>query len=554
MMSDRPKRSALVPAVADAAPVHELVRDRAFRRPEAAATDGLTYGELDAWAERIAHSLHDLGGVAGSPVAVRLPVGEQQVAALLGIWKAGCHSVPLGLTDPVQRCAEILAEIRPACLLVEQAHAEDELSAWYRAEFGGPVLAAPARGDAAPGSAALPEAADPDSLAYVVYTSGSTGRPKGIVQSHRGLAQFVAWMGWEFAMGAGRRTALWASPNYDASFCEIFATLVAGGTLCPIPQEIRLDASRLVEWLAQRQVNLLQTVPSFGRELLRAIESRVTADLPELDHLLLAGEPLAGDLAAGFATALAGIRLVNLYGATETILATWLEVTGDWTGTVPVGRAIPGRSVLVLDADDGLCPVGVIGEIVVRSPFLTLGYVGEARRSGPAFTTLTLPGDDAASAGIPCYRTGDQGRWRPDGLLEFRGRRDRQVKLRGIRVELAEIEAALARHESVLDCVVVPADDGGPTNALVAYVVPVAESGSPAIWRAHLRRSLSPQMLPSVFVTLPALPRNAGSKVDRSRLPSPNLARTAADRPNGPRRVGGFRSWSARLGRNTDHS
>jgi (S)-beta-tyrosine adenylation enzyme len=549
-------------AAAPLAPVHELVRKRAAAQPDAPAVDGLSYQELDSWAEQIAWRMAQCGVPGGAPVAVRLPTGVQQVAALLGVLKAGCFLVPLSPTDPVDRCAEIVRETKAACVLVESDHKADEFSSWYSTVASGPVLPVPALdGDTAP-AGSTPVGVSPstlgsdrdglDTLAYVVHTSGTTGRPKGIVQSHRGLAQLVLWMGTEFQLGTGRRIAQWASPNYDASLCEIFATLVAGGTVCPVPSGVRFDAGLLVDWLAAERVNLLQTVPSFGRELRHAIESAAAVpDLTPLDHILFAGEPLPGDLAAGLASAVAsGVRLVNLYGTTETILASWMEVTGRWPGTVPIGRPIPGRSILVLDSADRPCPIGVIGEIVVCSPYLALGYVGEAAGSS-GFGKMVVADDDGSTREVRCYRTGDQGCWRADGLLEFHGRRDRQVKLRGIRVELAEIETALLSHPSVVDCVVVPfAGDGELVEQLVAYVVPASASGTPGTWRAHLRRQLGDELLPSAFVSLATLPRNAGGKVDASRLPPPGGAsRASVGRMNSSSRRGAFRSWSAGLGR-----
>ncbi|MGW0811410.1 amino acid adenylation domain-containing protein [Nonomuraea sp. NPDC002799] len=557
-------QQAVLPATVGllpATPVHELVRERAVLQPNAPAIDGLSYQELNTWADRIACNLQDQGIDSGGPIAMRLPIGARQVATLLAIMKVGCYFVPLSLGDPAERCIYILNEIKPTCLLVEQLD-EDALITWCRSELGCPVLAVGTENDPQP-QMDVPStrtftstAVGMDTPVYVVYTSGSTGRPKGIQQSHIGLAQFVMWMGTEFGMGPGRRIAQWAAPNYDASFCEIFATLVTGGMLCPIPDEIRLDASLLLDWLALRRICLLQTVPSFACELLHSLNARTcAANLASLDHILLAGEPLYGELASGLAAAIPGLRLINLYGATETILATWMEVTGEWNGPVPVGKAIPGRSVSVLDVDDNLCPVGVTGEIVVRSQFLTRGYVGEASQSGSKFRSVRMAGDSAGIAASPCYRTGDQGRWRPDGLLEFQGRLDGQVKLRGVRVELAEIEVALRSHRSVLDCAVVPSNsDGELMDRLVAYVVPVSGRGSPMIWRAHLRSKLAEHMLPSVFITLSALPRNAGGKVDRSRLSSSESPPWRGARPHSSGRLNDFLSWSASLELDPDQS
>lgn len=505
------------------AAVHDLVHQRALVQPAADAVNGITYGELDGWAANIARLLRARGIAGSTPVALRLSPGAGLVAAMLGTLKAGCHFMVLGPGDPFDRCASLVAQVRPGALLTDCALPPAGLAPWFTGTTGGVVLDAFALDAAmpAPGGQAAPvpeAAASPDSPAYVVHTSGSTGAPKGILQSHRGFAQIATWIGDEFGMGPGRRVAQWAAPNYDAAFCEIFATLTRGATLCCVPPSLRADAGPLVEWMAAQQVNLLQTVPSFGRELLHAIGARdAGARLAALDHLLLAGEPLSGDLAAGLHAALPGVRLVNLYGPTETVLATWMEVSGTWPGTVPVGRPIPGRQILVLDDSGRPCEAGVTGEIVIRGPGLTAGYIGEAGKSASGFGCVRIPGDPAATR---CYKTGDLGRWRPDGLLEFRGRRDRQVKLRGIRIEVHEIETSLASHESVLDCAVVTRrGEDNLVDALVAYVVPATDDGSAQVWRAHLRQRFGEHALPSAFITLPSLPRNAGGKVDYRRLP-----------------------------------
>ncbi|MCX5357045.1 amino acid adenylation domain-containing protein [Streptomyces mirabilis] len=545
------------PELSPRIPVHELVHQQALSQPHAPAMDDLSYEELDSWAGRIARSLAENGVSPGRPVAVRLSAGAYHVAALLGVLKAGCFLVPLSPNDPVIRCMQVLQEIQPAGLLVAPGSDADELTSWYRASASGPVLPVLTQDDARlePLTATRPDEEDLDGAAYVVYTSGSTGQPKGVAQSHRALAQLALWMGMEFRMGPGRRTAQWAAPHYDASICEVFATLIAGGTLCPVPDGIRFDAGKVADWLAGQQINLFQTVPSFGRELLHAVNSSLpAADLPTLDHLLFAGEPLPGDLATGMAAAIPGVRLINLYGPTETILATWMEVNGKWAGTVPIGQPIPGRSILVLDPADRPCPVGATGEIVICSPLLTLGYVGTAPSSGPRYDTIALTAINGTPSTIRCYRTGDQGRWRTDDVLEFRGRQDRQVKLRGIRVELDDIEAALTSHPSVIDCVVVPQGDRGELiQQLVAYVVPTSVPGSPQTWRSHLRQRLGEQMVPSTFVTLSALPRNAGGKVDTTALPAPSHANKATKGRTGKgSRAASFRSWSAALEQHPD--
>lgn len=522
--------------------VHELVSRHAATHPHAAALDGVSYAELDAWAGRVARLLHEHCVLRARPVAVRLPAGAEHVAALLGVFKVGCHLLLLDSQSSTSRCKQLLSEIETTGLIVASEPDCEALTDWYRQERSGPVLQVPSRQDVSvdPLMGSNDET-DLDAPAYVVYTSGTTGHPKRVAQSHRALSQMAVWMASEFRMGAGRRTAQWAATHYDASLCEIFGTLVAGGTLCPVPSEIRFDAGKVIEWIATEQINLFQTVPSFGRELLNAANSSPSRpNLSRLERLLFAGEPLAGQLVSSFATLIPGVRLVNLYGPTETILATWLDASGVTEEMMPVGKAIPGRILLVLDTDDQPCELGTIGEIVVCSTLLTCGYVGENPASGPRFDSVLL-GEGAEQKRVPCYRTGDLGRWRPDGTLEFHGRRDRQVKLNGIRVELVEIETALNKHPSVVDCAVVPqVGPNGLVQELVAYVVPASESGSARVWQAHLRAELGSSIVPSTFVEIAALPRNAGGKVDTGSLPAPQQRRAMRKRS----RTESFRKWS----------
>lgn len=560
MTGDAPARDwAKVPVgISDSArppcPVHWLVHEQAQKHPETTAVDDLTYCALDAWARDIASTLADLGVASGAAAALQMVPGARQAAAVLGILHAGAHIVPLGPAEPDERCLDVLRETKATVLITAAGTGDDNLAVRWRAQ-GRAVLELPAeppveqnkaRTPIGPGT---PGDVGPDDTAYIVYTSGTTGRPKGIVHTHRNLAQFALWLSAEFGMGPGRRTAQWAFPHYDAALVEIFSTLVSGGTLCPVPDTMRFDAGALVEWLGLKQVNLLQTVPSFGRELVFAITTRNPApDLHTLDHLLFAGEAFPEDLARDLARVLPAARLVNLYGTSEVILATWTDIQPGMTGPLPAGRPLPGRLVMVLDEHGRLCPAGVTGEIVVCSPYIARGYLGPTAPHESGFGTMTVSTSNANELPLPCYRTGDVGHWRDDGLLMFDGRRDRQVKLRGVRVEPAEIERALVAHPSVVDCVVTTADNkpGELAQDLVAYVVATPGQGKPEIWRNHLLSTLGPEIIPSYFVSLEHLPRNSGGKVDFAALPAPGLTRS----PQSGRaaRLQAFLSWTAGLG------
>ncbi|MCT9933174.1 AMP-binding protein [Planotetraspora sp. A-T 1434] len=521
-------------------PVHELVRRRAGTCPDAVAVsqggENVSYLELMRQGATVAAALKAAGDVEGRPVAVRLDPGPRQAAAVLGVLAAGAYLLCLDTGGAGGRGRAVLEDLRPAILVIDGGGAqpgggEDDLVTWYRDTLNGSVLHMEdllPSGEATHGSVAeswpppAPTAGGLDDLMYVAYTSGSTGRPKGISQTHRTFAQFMSWFAEEFRIGPGCRVAQWAAPGYDASLVEMFAPLMSGATLCPVPSRIRANPEKIVDWLAAERITHLQTVPSFARRLLEGINGLGPAGGPyRLDHLLLAGEPLSGELVSGLRSALPAIRLVNLYGPTESILATWHEVgdtpSGDLRGRVPIGRPIPGREVLVLDELDRPCPDGVTGSLVIRSPYITPGYAGAAAGERAAFRPPTGSDD-------PCryYRTGDRGRRNGDGLLEFEGRQDFQVKFNGIRLELGDVEAALAAHESVAECAVVAVSGRHRLVAsLAAYVVPrkqAADGAAPAAWRAALRRWFGKAMPPVTFTTVSSLPRTAGGKIDRDRL------------------------------------
>jgi amino acid adenylation domain-containing protein len=513
-------------ALQDARPAHELFHAKARRWPDAVALTwggtGITYGELERRAATVTAALTADGGVKDAPVLVRMATGPAQIAALLGVLDAGAHLVCLGQGNTGERGKAVLTDVRPARMLLDTAPDADPLAQWYTDELDGRVLGVPEPEAPAPRTAVATGLA---ARAYVTYTSGSTGTPKGIPQTHATLAQFTTWFAREFRIGPGSRVAQWAAPGYDASLCEAFAALVSGATLCPVPDRIRPNPEKIVDWLAEQRITVFQTVPSFARQILRVITSR-GCELAALDHLLLAGEALPGELANGLRAALPSVRLVNLYGPTESILATWHEITEPVHGTAPVGRPIPGRQVLVLDELDRPCPRGVTGHIVIRSPYLTSGYIGAAASDGFAFGMLERRPRYGITGGA-CYRTGDLGRRRWDGTLEFRGRGDFQVKFNGIRLELTDIEAALTAHESVAECAVVAlTGPDGLVTRLVGYVVPRRTpagdaAGTADDWRSALRQRFGRSMPPVSFHTMIGLPRGIGGKVDRKRLPDP---------------------------------
>ena len=485
--------------------IHELFEDQVERDPNAPALSfdngQMSYAALNEAANQLAHRLLQMGVAPGTPIAVMLDSGPQQITALLAILKVGCHFVCLDPEYPESRLKLILSEVNASFVISETAI----LQHWMSCE----VVAIDELPPVANASNPAREVS-PDDLAYIVYTSGSTGEPKGIMQTHASFCQFIEWQSREFHIEPPRRIAQWAAITYDASYAEIFATLCFGATLCLASSEVKVDPKAVVDWARRERVSLLQFVPSFCRQVLDVLESE--PPLPELEFMLLAGEMLPVDLVRTWYRIFPGSRpaLYNLYGPTESILATYYRVTEADTqrDSIPVGRAIPGRQILILDQQKQLCPIGINGEIYIRSKYLTAGYFQRPQETQQLFVQNPLHKDYFDKA----YRTRDLGRWLPDGNLEFRGRMDRQIKLRGMRIELEEIEAVLGRYAAVRQSAIAVVDE-----RLIAWVA-TDESVSPHELRAFLGEWLPDHMIPAAFIFLADLPLLPNGKIDRRRL------------------------------------
>jgi amino acid adenylation domain-containing protein len=526
--------------------IHRLFETQVELHPNAPAIsfqdEHLTYSELNVRSNRIAHGLHTAGVRRGQRVAIILDHGPLQVVSFLGVLKAGASFVCLDPQHPAARLEQILKEVKAACLLtdsywaarhrniIQELQREGDcklvllnitnsqvLSIGLSEVYGG-LSWLETYPNSNPGVLV-----EPEDLAYIVYTSGSTGTPKGIMQSHDGFCQFIEWMSRQFAIQSPKRIAQWASTTYDAAYAEIFGALCFGAALCMTTPETKLNPAALVEWLKAEKISLFQTVPSFGRQILDVVAAASDEDenpLPHLEYVLLAGETLPVNLARSWLEQFPlQPKLYNLYGPTESVLATFQAVTAvqDEQTSIPIGRAIDGRQIFILDHSRQLCPIGVAGEIYIRSPYLTEGYFGRDEETQKSFVQNPLHDEFPDRV----YRTGDLGRWLPEGSLEFFGRTDNQVKIRGIRVELEDIEAALLRHPAVSECAVVAQDYAEGDQRIIAYM-PASDELSATILRRFLEESLPDYMMPSAFMFVETLPRTASGKIDRHALPQPD--------------------------------
>jgi len=366
----------------------------------------------------------------------------------------------------------------------------------------------------------------PDDPAYIFFTSGTTGTPKGVLGLHKGLSHFLAWQCQTFAVGSSDRCAQLTSISFDVVLRDILLPLWSGATLCLPPKELPPD--RVLAWLGSEGITLVHAVPSLAQAWLDHPPPEVS--LRSLRWVFSAGEPLTDTLVQRWRTiAPEGCGLVNLYGPTETTMAKCFYRVPEEVlpGVQPVGQPLPETQLLVLTEGNHLCGVNEPGEIVVRTPFRTSGYVNAAEEQQRRFI-VNPHGTDADDV---LYRTGDRGRYRADGSLMVLGRLDQQVKIRGVRVEPDEVTAVLSRHPKVRACAVVAREDQEHALALVAYAVASPDQVGADVLRAYLAERLPSALVPSAFVFLDRLPLTSNGKVDRRALPAPEHWRGEPQRP-----------------------
>ncbi|HEX9937035.1 MAG TPA: amino acid adenylation domain-containing protein, partial [Longimicrobium sp.] len=495
--------------------IHELFEAQAARTPDDVAVvfedASLTYAELNARANRLAHHLRGRGVGAEVRVGVLMERSLEMVVSLLSVLKAGGAYVPLDPGLPAERLAYMLEDSAVPLVLVQAA-----LSDAVPAREGVGVLAVDALELAAEPAENPAVGAGPDALAYVIYTSGSTGRPKGVMNQHRGVVNRLVWMQAQFGIGAADVVLQKTPFGFDVSVWEFFWPLQQGARLVMARPDGHRDPAYLRDIIEGEGVTTLHFVPSMLQPFVEAVEAGRCASLR---HVVCSGEALPPALVRRFYDRFAGpVVLTNLYGPTEAAVdvSCWTCAREDAGGVVPIGRPVWNTALYVLDAALKPVPLGVPGELYIGGVQVARGYQGRASMTAERF----IPDPFSTEGGARLYRTGDRARWRADGAIEYLGRLDFQVKIRGFRIELGEIEAALRGHESVTDCVVMARADAGETR-LVAYVVGDVEAEA---LRAHVRRSLPEYMVPSAFVSLDALPLTPNGKLDRKALPAPELA------------------------------
>ncbi|MCS6287704.1 MAG: amino acid adenylation domain-containing protein [Nitrospira sp.] len=499
--------------------LHELFEAQVHRTPDRIAVSfedvHLTYRELDARANQLAHALLKRAVGPAVPVGICVERSANLLVAMLGVLKAGAAYVPLDPTYPKDRLAYMFQDARIAVTLTQGRLLED---------LGGTALH---RIDLENWTLIAQESTDKplvnhmsEHLAYVIYTSGSTGRPKGVMVRHRSAVNFLLAMQEALQPADGEVMASTTSISFDIALLELFLPLIVGGRTVVISRDMVVDGERLAQKLEQVGATIMQATPSGWRLLLDA------AEIPRL-RALCGGEACPPELAQAFQAR--GCEMWNLYGPTETTVWSMLTRVDHVDGIVPLGHPLANTQIYVLDANVMPTPIGVPGELYIGGEGVARGYWQRPDLTAERF----VPDPFSRLPGARLYRTGDQARYQADGTLEFLGRIDHQVKVRGYRIELGEIETCLSRHPKIGRSIVTVRDAQGDKR-IVAYCVPEAGSPvSPDELKRFLLEQLPDYMIPTTFVMLDTFPLTPNGKVDRKALPSPAYS-PANDRQIGP--------------------
>ena len=508
--------------------IHELFEEQAAKTPKEVAlvfgNQELTYDELNARANQLAHLLRRRGVGPNDRVGLCMARGAEMIVCLLGILKGGGAYVPLNLDHPRARVELQLAESSAKVLITDGAF-DDGL------EFAGETIdLARDRDLLSAGPIANPASiTSPEDLVYVIYTSGSTGVPKGVAVRHRNLVNYTHFIRRSLRLDAPLNFATVSTITADLGNTCIFPSLVSGGCLHILSYEVSMEGNLFRSYVEKRPIDVLKIVPSHLGALLA---SQADGSILPRQHLILGGEALSWELLERISEKDPLCKIINHYGPTETTVGSLTfnvesRAASNYSLTAPIGRPIANTRVYILDSHLQPVPIGVAGELYIGGAGVAAGYLNNSVETAARFVVDPF----SEESGARLYRTGDLGRYLPDGNIEFLGRADTQVKVRGFRVELGEIEAVLTQHGEVRQAVVTVDLDSAGEGRIVAYVVSRAGSASKQDeLRNFLRRRLPDYMIPSAFVFLKTLPLTPNGKVDRAALPAPDALRPELQR------------------------
>jgi amino acid adenylation domain-containing protein len=540
-----PDPAAPLPSVYRGSIVEHFLARCAGDPAQAAVEDPVlaySYGELDGLSSRLAAALAAAGVCSGEVVAIWAHRSAPMVLAMLGVLRAGAAFTVFDPSYPPARTREYLELARPRALvmipaagplpaLVEEACLAAEVALVDPA-------ALPAQGLVAEVEVSA------DGLSHIAFTSGSTGRPKAVLGRHASTTAFLPFLAEKFGMGRGDRQSMLSALPHDPLHRDVFIPLCLGGTVVIPDPERMFSPGYLADWVAEKEVGQLNLVPALLQVLTHGEPGRPLAQLPSLRRVFTVGDVLQRSEVDALFRVAPNVACVNLYGSTESQRAlSYLELPrtldaldrrgelgtgGLEKAALPLGRGMDGLQLLVLGPSGQPAGAGELGEIYLRSHYLARGYADPAETA-----ERFLANPFSSEPGDRLFRSGDLGRYLPDGQVELVGRADSQVKLRGFRIELQEIEAALLRHPAIGQAVVIVRENAAGDKSLAAYLVAEAGEAAPsrAELRAHLLATLPEYMVPSSFTVLPALPLTPTGKVDRRALPAPPAEAKAGHRP-----------------------
>ena len=528
--------------------IHRLFERQVERTPDAVAVvyeaEQLTYEELNRRANQLAHYLQRLGVGPEVLVGICMERSIEMMVGLLGVLKAGGAYVPLDRSDPKERLDFVLQDTRAPVLLAQKKWLGELRDATALPDIQNPKSKIPNQivvcldsdwetiaHESESNPASLTAA---DNLAYVIYTSGTTGQPKGTMIEHRSLVNYLNWVN-EFLLreGIDRLPAI-AKPSFDASLKQLLAPLLRGSEVWLVPDEFVTEPATLLRAVSKRKKAGINCVPSLWEAILYELGSSDRSISSENRIcLLVGGEQLTTELIERSFAAMSDLKIWNLYGPTEATANVTVARIGRGE-SVTIGRPVANVRTYILDSHLQPAPVGVAGELYAGGAGVSRGYLNRPDLTAAKF----IPNPFSDEPGARLYKTGDLARYRPDGNIEFLGRIDDQVKLRGFRIELREIEAVLNQHPAVRQTVALVHNNLHGGKKLTAYVVP-QQDGTPTIndLRSFLRSKLPEYMIPSAFLFLDALPLTANGKVDRRALPAPDQSRQELEKSFVPPRT-----------------
>lgn len=506
--------------------LHELIEAQATIQPEHAAVvcqgQGLSYQEFNTRANQLAHYLRSRGAGPNERVGICLESSAEFAVAVLAVLKSGAACVPIDPNYPAERRAYMLQDVQARLLISEPGMLpEADLHGCELVFLADQIEVLSRQPHTNPDSGATP-----DDVAYVIYTSGSTGKPRGVLLTHAGLVSYNANASQLYSITPNDRVLQFCSVSFDIALEEQFITWLSGATLVLRTEETPLAVPEFLQWIEQQGITVLDLPTAYWHEWVHELSELKKPAPPELRLVIVGGEKPSSQAYATWRKAVGPrVRWINTYGPTEaSICATAFEPAYDPDARVPdnipIGRPLPNTRVYVLDPHLNPVPAGVAGELHIAGVGVARGYFNRPEQTAEKFISDPF----SAEPGARLYKTGDLARYLPSGDIEFLGRSDHQIKIRGFRVELGEIETTLSKHPGVREAAVIAREDVPGDKRLAAYVVlSLGAQATTADLRRHLQEKLPDHMVPSAFVILPAMPLTPNGKINRRGLPTPEF-------------------------------